>query len=66
MPISHLEVLTPNNASAFGVAAGQLLAVVRETPCYFWVRTFSGAFIKVRKETGRSVAYGGQGPLFNV
>lgn len=67
MPISHLEVIAPNSASAFGVVAGQLLAVVRETPCYFYVRTFSGgALIKVRKATGRAVGYSGNGPVFNV
>lgn len=34
---------------------GQMLQVVRETPCFFWVKSFSGTNFQVSKKTRRII-----------
>lgn len=53
MPITHIEV-TNGKASSY-VKTGQLLAVVpeRETPAFYWVKSFGGTLLKVSKKTQR-------------
>ena len=51
MTITHLEVAdAKNNAN---VKAGDLLKVIRETPCFIWVRSHDGVEYQVSKKTHR-------------
>ena len=51
MTTTHIEVSDDKGNSR--VKTGQLLAVVRETPCFFWVRSFEGVLLQVSKKTKR-------------
>ena len=48
---THIEVANPKSCAQF--AAGQLLKVVRETPCFIWVKGFDGVEYQVSKKTKR-------------
>jgi hypothetical protein len=68
--MTHIEVTDSKGSSR--VSAGQLLAVIRETPCFYWVRAFDGTPLQVSKKTKR--INGGEGfflrahrqPLMNL
>lgn len=50
MAITHIEVL--NDKGAIGIKTGQLLKVVHETDCFYWVEVHGGGIeYKVSKQT---------------
>ncbi len=49
--ISHIEVT--NAKSIPFIEAGQMLKVLKETNCFYWVQAFNGTKIKVSKKTSR-------------
>lgn len=51
MAITHIEVL--NDKGHTEIKSGQLLKVVRETPCFYWVKSFGGTEFQVSKRTKR-------------
>ncbi len=51
MKTTHIEVA--NDKGHFDVQTGQLLQVVRETPCFIWVKSFRGVEYQVSKKTSR-------------
>ena len=67
--ITHIEVTKANRgAEVFGLEDGQLLTVLRETPCFFFVKTFAGREIKVSKQTKRLCHWASvsNSPIFNI
>lgn len=55
--MTHIEVANDKGSSR--VTTGQLLAVIRETPRFIWVRAFDGTPLQVSKQTKR--INGGEG-----
>jgi len=53
MTITHIEVATPKAHPSF--EAGQLLKVIRDTPCFFHVLAFDGTEYRVSKKTNRII-----------
>ena len=50
---SHIEVIDAKNHVE--IKDGQILQVVRETPCFLWVRGFEGGTYQVSKKTKRVI-----------
>lgn len=68
-PITSIEVLeVKNGAIIFGIEKGQLLTVLKVTPCFVFARSFTGCEIKISKKTGRACYWGNANtsPVFNV
>lgn len=67
--ITHIEVTAANRGTeVFGIQDGQLLTVLRETPCFFFVKSFAGKELKVSKQTKRLCHWGNANtsPVFNI
>lgn len=66
---SHIEVIAANKGrEVFGIEDGQCLKVVKETPAFFFVVSFTGKEIKVSKSTGLAGHWSNKAtsPVFNV
>lgn len=50
---THIEVAAAKGATHLGIQDGQLLAVTKETNCFFFVKTHAGRDLKVSKHTKR-------------
>ena len=53
MAITHIEVLDAKAQQE--IAAGQLLKVVGETPCFYKVKCHAGTILRVSKKTKRII-----------
>ena len=53
MATTHVEVLKTQRLR--GIEDGQVLKVVKETKCFFWVQGFKGNTYKVSKQTQRII-----------
>jgi len=51
MTITHIEVVDAKKIS--NIKAGQMLKIIRETACFFWVESFDGKHFQVSKKTKR-------------
>jgi hypothetical protein len=65
---THIEVLDVKGGSLLGIETGDLLNVVKETPCFFFVKTHSGRSLKVSKRTRRLCYWRAvqSSPIFNL
>ena len=65
---THIEVLDVKGGSLLGIATGDLLGVVKETPCFFFVKTHGGKQLKVSKQTKRLCYWKAahSSPIFNL
>jgi len=50
---THIQVIDAKNHAE--IEDGQMLEVVRQTPCFIWVRGFSGTNFQVSKKTKRII-----------
>lgn len=67
--ITHIEVTVANRGTeVLGIEDGQLLTVLRETKCFFFVKSFAGRELKVSKQTKRLCWWGNPStsPVFNI
>jgi len=51
--MTHIEVA--NDKAHAAVKTGQCLEVVRETRCFYWVKSFNGVEYQVSKKTKRII-----------
>ena len=68
-PITHIEVLLSNEGErVYGIKTGQLLTVLKVTPCFIFAKSHSGREIKISKKTRRACHWGSAStsPVFNV
>lgn len=54
MNITHIEVINAKNHSA--IENGQMLKVVRSTPCFYFVLGFDGIDYQVSKKTKKIIS----------
>jgi hypothetical protein len=67
-PVTHIEVIQAKGGKNFGMEDGSLLTVLKETQCFFFIKSHSGKTFKVSKHTKRLCNWGNvsSSPIFNI
>jgi len=65
---THIEVTQAKGGKNFGIEDGSLLTVLKETKCFFFVKSHAGKTFKVSKQTKRLCNWGNvnSSPVFNI
>jgi hypothetical protein len=65
---THIQVASAKGTTHLGIQDGQLLAVTKETNCFFFVETHAGRGLKVSKHTKRLCHWGNANTsaVFNI